>query len=69
MSVVPIRSQGPDRAEVAGFAPLCSNDFRNLGVLDGNLRWSRENMSRNAARADALPAGVPATQFGSGVRR
>lgn len=54
MTVVPIRSEGLDAAEVAWFAPLCSDDFRYLGVPDGELRSSWENTSRIVRRADAL---------------
>lgn len=54
MSVVPTKSEGLDAAEVAWFAPLCSDDFRHLGVPEGDLRSSWENTSRIAQRADAL---------------
>jgi len=54
MSVVPIRSEGLDASEVAWFAPLCSDDFRHLGVPDGDLRSSWENTSRILLRADEL---------------
>ncbi len=40
MSVVPITSAGTDAVEVAWFAALCSDDYRFLGVPDGDLRSS-----------------------------
>lgn len=54
MSVVPIRGADLDAAEVAWFAPLCSDDYRYLGVPDGSLRSSWENTSRIVRRADEL---------------
>jgi alkanesulfonate monooxygenase len=54
MSVVPIRGADIDGAEVAWFAPLCSDDFRHLGVPEGDLRSSWANTSRIAQRADEL---------------
>jgi alkanesulfonate monooxygenase len=54
MSVAPIRSEGLDAVEVAWFAPLCSDDFRHLGVPEGELRSSWENTSRIVRRADEL---------------
>ncbi len=54
MSVVPIRGADVDGAEVAWFAPLCSDDFRHLGVPEGDLRSSWANTSRIAQRADEL---------------
>jgi len=54
MSVVPIKGADVPGAEVAWFAPLCSDDFRHLGVPEGNLRSSWANTSRIAERADAL---------------
>jgi alkanesulfonate monooxygenase len=53
-SVVPVKSQDLDASEVSWFAPLCSDDYRHLGVPDGSLRSSWENTSRIAQRADAL---------------
>jgi alkanesulfonate monooxygenase len=41
-------------AEVAWFAPLCSDDFRYLGVPDGNLRSNWANTSRIVTRAEEL---------------
>jgi alkanesulfonate monooxygenase len=54
MSIVPIRGADFDGAEVSWFAPLCSDDFRFLGVPDGDLRSSFANTSRIALRAQAL---------------
>ena len=54
MSVVPIKSQDHDGAEVAWFAPLCSDDYRHLGVPDGALRSSWENTRAIAQTADRL---------------
>lgn len=54
MSVVPVKSQDLNAAEVAWFAPLCSDDFRHLGVPEGDLRSSWENTSAIARRADEL---------------
>ena len=52
MQVVPIRGEGLAGAEVAWFAPLCSDDFRYLGVPQGDLRSSWENTSRIVLRAE-----------------
>ena len=54
MSVVPVRGADLDGAEVAWFAPLCSDDFRLLGLPEGDLRSSWEHTSGIARRADAL---------------
>ncbi len=54
MSVVPVKSEHLDAAEVAWFAPLCSDDFRHLGVPEGDLRSSWDHTSRIARRADTL---------------
>ena len=32
MSIVPVRGEDIQGAEVAWFAPLCSDDFRHLGI-------------------------------------
>jgi alkanesulfonate monooxygenase len=53
-TIVPIKSQDLDAAEVSWFAPLCSDDYRFLGVPDGDLRSSFENTSRIAQTADRL---------------
>ena len=54
MSIVPIKGADVKGAEVAWFAPLCSDDFRYLGVPDGEFRSSWANTSRIAQRADEL---------------
>lgn len=53
-TIVPVHSQDLAAAEVAWFAPLCSDDYRHLGVPTGDLRSSWENTSKIAQRADAL---------------
>lgn len=52
--IVPVKSQDLDAAEVSWFAPICSDDYRYLGVPDGALRSSFENTSRIAQTADRL---------------
>jgi len=54
MSVVPIRSEDLDAAEVSWFAALCSDDYRFLGVPDGSLRSSWEHCSEIALTAEKL---------------
>lgn len=54
MSVVPIYSEDKQAAEVSWFAPLCSDDFRLLGVPEGDLRSSWENTRDIALTADRL---------------
>lgn len=54
MSVVPVYSEGLTAAEVSWFAPLCSDDFRLLGVPEGDLRSSWENTRDIALTADRL---------------
>lgn len=54
MSIVPVRGADIEGAEVAWFAPLCADDFRYLGVPDGELRSSWAHTSRIAERAEAL---------------
>ncbi|NKC16529.1 MAG: LLM class flavin-dependent oxidoreductase [Gammaproteobacteria bacterium] len=54
MSIVPIRSADTNSAEVAWFAPLCSDDFRYLGTPEGHLRSSWENTSKVIQTADRL---------------
>lgn len=55
--VVPIRADGLDAVEVAWFAPLCSDDYRHLGVPEGDLRSSFANTRDIVLRADALGYG------------
>lgn len=54
MSVVPVKSASLQAAEVSWFAPLCSDDYRYLGVPDGQYRSSWENTSAIVRRADEL---------------
>ncbi len=54
MSIVPVRGADIEGAEVAWFAPLCSDDFRHLGVPEGELRSSWAHTSRIAQRAEEL---------------
>ena len=54
MSVVPVTSASLDAAEIAWFAPLCSDDYRYLGVPDGDYRSNWQNTSDIIRRADAL---------------
>lgn len=54
MSVVPITSPDLDALEVSWFAPLCSDDYRHLGVPEGDLRSSWENTSQILQTADKL---------------
>ncbi|HOB94110.1 MAG TPA: LLM class flavin-dependent oxidoreductase [Aquabacterium sp.] len=55
--VVPIRADGLDAVEVAWFAPLCSDDYRHLGVPEGDLRSSFANTRDIVLRADELGFG------------
>jgi alkanesulfonate monooxygenase len=54
MSIVPVKSEALNAAEVSWFAPLCSDDYQFLGVPDGDLRSSWENTSRICQTADTL---------------
>ena len=54
MTVVPTSSPDLDSLEISWFAPLCSDDYRYLGVPDGNYRSSWENTSRVLQTADKL---------------
>jgi alkanesulfonate monooxygenase len=53
MSVVPITSPDLDACEVSWFAALCSDDYRFLGVPDGDLRSSWEHCSGIVKRAES----------------
>jgi alkanesulfonate monooxygenase len=55
--VVPIRADGLDAVEVAWFAPLCSDDYRHLGVPEGDLRSSFAHTRDIVLRADELGFG------------
>lgn len=52
--IVPVKSADLKAAEVAWFAPLCSDDYRYLGVPDGDLRSNWENTRAIASLADRL---------------
>jgi alkanesulfonate monooxygenase len=52
MTIVPVRSAGLDAAEVSWFAALCSDDYRFLGVPEGDLRSSWEHCSAILKRAE-----------------
>lgn len=52
--IVPVRSADVSAAEVAWFAPLCSDDYRHLGVPEGDLRSSWDNTRAIAELADRL---------------
>jgi alkanesulfonate monooxygenase len=54
MSIVPVKGADIAGAEVAWFAPLCSDDFQHLGVPEGEFRSSWAHTSRIAQRADEL---------------
>ena len=54
LSIVPIRSEHTTAAEIAWFAPLCSDDYHHLGVPEGSLRSSWENTSNIIQTADQL---------------
>ena len=52
MSVVPITSPDLDACEVSWFAALCSDDYKFLGVPDGDLRSSWAHCSSIVRRAE-----------------
>ena len=54
MSVVPIMSPELEASEVSWFAPLCSDDFRLLGVPEGEYRSSWQHTSEILQTADKL---------------
>ncbi|MEM1376312.1 MAG: LLM class flavin-dependent oxidoreductase [Pseudomonadota bacterium] len=54
MTVVPVTSPDLDAAEVSWFAPICSDDYRYLGVPEGDLRSSFDHTSEIVKTADAL---------------
>lgn len=54
---VPIRASDLKQIEVAWFAPLCSDDYRFLGVPDGTLRSNWENTSKILFKAEELGFG------------
>ncbi|MDG2356250.1 MAG: LLM class flavin-dependent oxidoreductase [Paracoccaceae bacterium] len=54
MTVVPIQSEDLTSAEVSWFAPLCSDDFRYLGVPESGLRSNWKNTSKILQTADEM---------------
>ncbi|MFN3644223.1 MAG: LLM class flavin-dependent oxidoreductase [Gemmobacter sp.] len=54
MTVVPVRSAELDAAEVSWFAALCSDDYRFLGVPEGDLRSSFAHCSGIVKAAERL---------------
>jgi alkanesulfonate monooxygenase len=53
MTVVPVTSPDLDAAEVSWFAALCSDDYRFLGVPEGDLRSSWAHCSSILKEAEA----------------
>lgn len=53
MTVVPVTSADLDAAEVSWFAALCSDDYRYLGVPEGDLRSSWAHCSAIVKEAEA----------------
>ncbi|MBF9036637.1 LLM class flavin-dependent oxidoreductase [Rhodobacterales bacterium HKCCE2091] len=53
MSIVPVTSTDLDAAEVSWFAALCSDDYRFLGVPEGDLRSSWDHCSAILKEAEA----------------
>ncbi|WP_424965527.1 LLM class flavin-dependent oxidoreductase [Dinoroseobacter sp. S375] len=54
MTVVPVTSADLDAAEVSWFAALCSDDYRYLGVPEGDLRSSWAHCSEIVKTAERL---------------
>ncbi|MEM0921467.1 MAG: LLM class flavin-dependent oxidoreductase [Pseudomonadota bacterium] len=54
MTVVPVTSADLDAAEVSWFAALCSDDYRYLGVPEGDLRSSWAHCSEIVTTAERL---------------
>ena len=54
LTVVPIKSKDLTSAEVSWFAPLCSDDFRYLGVPESGLRSNWQNTSKILQTADEM---------------
>lgn len=54
LTVVPIQSEDLTSAEVSWFAPLCSDDFRYLGVPESGLRSNWKNTSKILQTADEM---------------
>ena len=53
MTIVPVKSADLDAAEVSWFAALCSDDYRFLGVPEGDLRSSWDHCSGIVKAAEA----------------
>ncbi|WP_227272220.1 LLM class flavin-dependent oxidoreductase [Roseobacter weihaiensis] len=53
MTIVPVTSADLDAAEVSWFSALCSDDYRFLGVPDGDLRSSWAHCSQIVKTAEA----------------
>ena len=53
MTIVPVTSADLDAVEVSWFAALCSDDYRQLGVPEGDLRASFAHCSAIAREAEA----------------
>ena len=53
MTLVPITSPDLDAAEVSWFSALCSDDYKHLGVPDGELRSSWSHCSKIVKSAEA----------------
>ena len=53
MTIVPITSPDLDAAEVSWFAALCSDDYRHLGVPEGDLRSSWAHCASILQEAEA----------------
>jgi alkanesulfonate monooxygenase len=54
MTVVPVKSVDLDASEVSWFAALCSDDYRHLGVPEGDLRSSWDHCSKIVTTAETL---------------
>jgi len=54
MNSVPVTSEALSGSEVSWFAPICSDDYRFLGVPEGDLRSSWANTRDIALKADEL---------------
>lgn len=54
MTIVPVTSADLDAAEVSWFSALCSDDYRFLGVPDGDLRSSWAHCSQIVKTAERL---------------
>lgn len=54
MTIVPVTSADLDASEVSWFAALCSDDYRQLGVPDGDLRSSWKHCSAIVQQAERL---------------